>query len=1253
MSTKKKSSGRQSNLFTFFQKTPKTEKSDEITPIHGDSGKDKVIDEAIDDLENIPAKKEITTPSNKNSPKIANGTNKPKITTTPLSVKRKLSKTEEKQDVSIILDDDSNSGENVEGFLSCAGSSFTDSPASPQFSFKRRRAIISSDEEEDDDLNKSKSDRKIRKNEDKVDKNLIEVKEVLNDVKRENDSEKMSISKEKMEQDVPIVDDDSCQLISQKKEKSTGKAHSFIELFNFSNNDGEEIISDQKQQSKSSSNVLKTPKSTKASHDGENKDGDDHFPHLDFEFLKKPRDAQKRKPTDPEYDSRTLFVPPDFLKQQSPGHQQWWKLKSAHFDTILFFKVGKFYELYHMDAVIAVENLSLVYMRGKYAHCGFPEASYGRYAEQLVNKGYKVARIEQTETPEQLAERQKKSKNSTNNCSSPRIEREKVVRRELCRLTTIGTKTFGILDGNDSRDSNDVAVDPSPNYLLALTERKSDNRSNDGFSRFGACFVDCSVGKFFLAEFDDDRFQSNLRTLFAHNLPVQLIYEKGALSSGTITLLQTMLSSVPKEILFPKRQFMTAEDTLDLLSEELYFGSGIDQWPSTFRSLLDDSPIPKPSRQHKLCISAFGAILWYLRECLIDVDTVSMRQIELYSPPSLNFDDNSGNICPMSSSEAWKGKHTILDGSSLLNLHILPSLSSNNNTNSNTSFSLFNTLNRCLTASGKRLLRQWISTPTCDKETLLGRQSCIKWLMADERRPHLAKWMELLKKIPDLERLFQRIHTIGSKHRADTKHGGGGHPDSRAQLFDSDRYNKRKIRDLLVVLDGLEDLMRLKRMFLNANEMDAEKSVPSMLTNCFGSNYKEMNEDLQFFKNAFDRQSALEHGVIQPNKGVDEEYDLACSDVISCESHLNEFLERMRKVFKCSTIKFVGTGRNSYQLEIPDAFCKSLGTDFRLTSQRKGFKRYYTDELQQLFDKLTNSETQRDLISAEVTRRVFADFSQRKDKWKNIVNNLAQFDCLISLTLFAQSSPKKMCFPEFCYDSEKPFLSISKGFHPSLIDAVGVDYIPNDCELGGKNSPLMLLTGANMGGKSTYMRQIAALVVMAQIGSMVPANSMKLTPVDRIFCRIGASDRLVAGQSTFYVELAETNIILRQATSYSLVLIDELGRGTSTFDGTAIACAVLKYLSTKICCRGLFSTHYHALCKFVANNPNVKLGHMACMVENANLEDPTMEAITFLYTLAEGASDKSYGFYTAKMAGIDVEIVRKAFAASKMLEENS
>uniref|UniRef100_A0A1I8BU48 DNA mismatch repair protein n=1 Tax=Meloidogyne hapla TaxID=6305 RepID=A0A1I8BU48_MELHA len=1229
MSTKKKNIGRQSNLFTFFQRTPKTEKHEEI--IDG-SERNKTSDEAIDDLENIPStKKEITTPSNKNSPKITNGTNKPKITTTPLSAKRKLSNDEEKeeqqqqpeQEVSIILDDDSNSGENVEGFLSCAGSSFTDSPASPQFSLKRRRIIISSDEEDVDDQNKLKTEKKMRKNDERIDVNLPKDTEVLNDVKVEKDDEKESSCEGKIVQDIPVDDDNSCQLITQKKEgKSSTKTHSFIEAFCFSNNDYEEVITDQ-QLNKSSTKILKTPKRTKISQEEENKDCDDHFPHLDFEFLKKPKDAQGKRPTDPEYDSRTLFIPPDFLKQQTP--------------------VGKFYELYHMDAVIAVENLSLVYMRGKYAHCGFPEASYGRYAEQLVNKGYKVARIEQTETPEQLAERQKKSKNSSNNCSSPRIEREKVVRRELCRLTTIGTKTFGILDGNDSRDSNDVLADPSPNYLLALTERKSDNRPNDGSSRFGVCFVDCSVGKFFLAGFDDDRFQSNLRTLFAHNLPVQLICEKGTLSSGTTTLLETMLSGVPKEILFPKRQFLTAEDTLNLLSEELYFGSNIEQWPAAIRSLLADSTVPKPLKERQLCISAFGAVLWYLRECLIDVDTISMNQFELYSPPSLDVDENNSIIRPMSSTASRAGKHTILDGSSLLNLHILPSLSSTNNTNS-TSFSLFNTLNRCLTASGKRLLRQWISTPTCDREILLGRQSSIKWLMTDERRPHLAKWVELLK---------YGIHTIGSKYRADTKHGGGGHPDSRAQLFDSDRYNKRKIRNLLVVLDGLEDLMRLKRMFLNANEMAGEESAPSVLLSCFGLHYDEISEDLKFFKKAFDRESALEHGVIQPHTGVDEEYDLACNEVVSCESHLNEFLEKMKKRFKCSTLKFVGTGRNSYQLEIPDAYCKSLGTDFRLTSQRKGFKRYYTDELQQLFDKLTNAETQRDLISAEVTRRVFADFDSRKNKWKTIVNCLAQFDCLISLTLYAQSSPKQMCFPEFCYDSEKPFLSISKGFHPSLIDAVGVDYIPNDCELGSKNSaPLMLLTGANMGGKSTYMRQIAALVVMAQIGSMVPANSMKLTPVDRIFCRIGASDRLVAGQSTFYVELAETNIILRQATLHSLVLIDELGRGTSTFDGTAIAYAVLKYLSTKICCRALFSTHYHALCKFVANNPNVKLGHMACMVENANLEDPTMEAITFLYTLAEGASDKSYGFYTAKMAGIDVEIVRKAFAASKMLEES-
>jgi len=282
---------------------------------------------------------------------------------------------------------------------------------------------------------------------------------------------------------------------------------------------------------------------------------------------------------------------------------------------------------------------------------------------------------------------------------------------------------------------------------------------------------------------------------------------------------------------------------------------------------------------------------------------------------------------------------------------------------------------------------------------------------------------------------------------------------------------------------------------------------------------------------------------------------------------------------------------------------------------------------------------------------VFEDFDNRKNKWVRIVNQMATFDCLLSLARYCSESALCMCVPQFDFDAVEPYLDIQKGFHPSLAGGSGVlsstEYIPNDTVLGGESAPILLLTGANMGGKSTLMRQTATLVVLAQIGSLVPAKSMRLTPVDRIFSRIGASDSLASGQSTFYVELHETNIILKEGTKNSLVIIDELGRGTSTFDGTAIAAACLGYLVEKIKCRTLFSTHYHSLCTKFSDNPGLALGHMACMAENDEVgDDPSMKNVTFLYELAPGPAVASFGYQTARLAGVDPEVVRRAYQAS-------
>jgi DNA mismatch repair protein MSH6 len=210
---------------------------------------------------------------------------------------------------------------------------------------------------------------------------------------------------------------------------------------------------------------------------------------------------------------------------------------------------------------------------------------------------------------------------------------------------------------------------------------------------------------------------------------------------------------------------------------------------------------------------------------------------------------------------------------------------------------------------------------------------------------------------------------------------------------------------------------------------------------------------------------------------------------------------------------------------------------------------------------------------------------------------------------------------------------------------VSSDYIPNDTMLGGSDAQLILLTGPNMGGKSTLLRQTCIAIIMAQLGCWVPAQECVLTPFDRIFTRIGANDNILAGQSTFMVELSETARILKEATPRSLVILDELGRGTSTFDGYAIAYAVLHHLATVTGCLGLFSTHYAALTEEFQHTPSIALMHMACMV------DQEQRHVTFLYKLTPGCSPKSYGMNVAAMAGIPLDIVNKAQEAAHAFDK--
>jgi DNA mismatch repair protein MSH6 len=359
-----------------------------------------------------------------------------------------------------------------------------------------------------------------------------------------------------------------------------------------------------------------------------------------------------------------------------------------------------------------------------------------------------------------------------------------------------------------------------------------------------------------------------------------------------------------------------------------------------------------------------------------------------------------------------------------------------------------------------------------------------------------------------------------------------------------------------------------------------------------------------------------------------------------------------------------GSGKNRYQLEVPDSSVKNVPNEYEVTSQKKGWHRYRTPEIDRLLAVLTDAEDRRDAAQKDTMRRIFFQFDKHHHHWQSAVQCLSVLDVLISLAHYSRHGDgRSMCRPEFLSpdSNTKPFIEIRDGRHPCLSRTYsGGDFIPNDTVIGLSDETtgatemarVVLVTGPNMGGKSTLMRQVGAIVILAQLGCYVPAEMCRLTPVDRIFTRLGATDRIMAGESTFFVELSETAVVLQHATEHSLVLLDELGRGTATHDGNAIACAVVRELCDTTRCRTLFSTHYHSLVEEFANNPHVTLGHMACMVENENDEDPTQETITFLYKFVNGSCPKSYGFNAARLANIPDKVIRIAHAKAKEFEES-
>jgi len=511
-------------------------------------------------------------------------------------------------------------------------------------------------------------------------------------------------------------------------------------------------------------------------------------------------------------------------------------------------------------------------------------------------------------------------------------------------------------------------------------------------------------------------------------------------------------------------------------------------------------------------------------------------------------------------------------------------------------------LDKTRTAMGSRMLRSWMEKPLLDKKTILQRQDAVEELVGSVW--HRGELMEALRDVSDLERITSRVVT-GSVNA----------------------------REMLGLARGLRALPQIK------NTLSA---LQAPLLQALCQQMDDLQDCADLIENTLVDDPPLtirEGGLIRP--GANDEVD-RLNDILNGGTNTMAAIELSEK--EKTGIRTLKVGYNrvfGYYIEVSKSFIEQVPGHYIRKQTLANCERYITQELKELEQQVLSAKDRLVALEYQLFTQLRDHLSQQADRIQTTAIAVAQADTLCSFALVAAKNG--YCRPEI---TEEGTISITDGRHP-VVERVLTDtlFVPNDTYLGDADNRVCIITGPNMAGKSTYMRQVALIVLMAQMGSFVPARSAKIGIVDRVFTRIGASDDLASGQSTFMVEMAEVASILKYATSRSLLILDEIGRGTSTYDGMAIARAVLEYAASprKLCAKTLFATHYHELSVIENELPNVKNYNIAVKKRG--------DQMIFLRKIVPGSTDDSFGVEVAKLAGLPDSVVRRAREILQGLEK--
>jgi len=533
-----------------------------------------------------------------------------------------------------------------------------------------------------------------------------------------------------------------------------------------------------------------------------------------------------------------------------------------------------------------------------------------------------------------------------------------------------------------------------------------------------------------------------------------------------------------------------------------------------------------------------------------------------------------------------------IDGSSRRNLELTL------NIHGGEEHTLFSVLNKTATSMGGRLLQRWINRPIRSRQVLSGRMDAIDQIVQDK---HADPMFSCLRNIGDIERILARVALRSARPR-----------------------DIARLRDALAILPELSDLL---------DAIDADR-IAQLAIKC-----KPLPELAQELEKAVIENPPVvirEGGVIK--KGYDDELDELRSISENAAEYLIKLETEEREVTGLSTLK-VGYNRvHGYYIEISKSQAEKAPVHYVRRQTLKNAERFITPELKTFEDKALSSKSRALAREKHLYDELLELLVGQLTLLQDLADAISELDVIN--TLAERSVTLQLVRPLLTQD---PTLEIEQGRHLVVEQTMDGTFIANDLDLGGETQ-LLIITGPNMGGKSTYMRQCAIITLLAHIGCFVPARSANIGAIDRIFTRIGSSDDLASGRSTFMVEMTETALILNNATPHSLVLLDEIGRGTSTFDGLSLAWAVANSIATDIGALTLFATHYFELTALPENLAQTRNVHLAAREFG--------EDIVFMYAVSDGPASQSYGLQVAKLAGVPQSVIRIAQDKLRQLEEN-